>query len=43
LEAQERDIRAAAGRSGGPSADQAQRIERRAGELDAALQRFGRL
>ena len=43
LEAQERDIRAAAARSGGPSADQVQRIERRAGELDAALQRFGRI
>jgi hypothetical protein len=43
LEAQERDIRAAAERSGGPSTDQVQRIERRAGELDAALQRFGRL
>ncbi|MFM7778097.1 MAG: hypothetical protein ACKPB8_04935, partial [Alphaproteobacteria bacterium] len=43
LDAQERDIRAAAARSGGPSADQVQRIERRAGELDAALQRFGRI
>jgi len=43
LEAQERDIRAAAERSGGPSADQLQRIERRAGDLDAALQRFGRI
>jgi hypothetical protein len=43
LEAQERDIRAAAARAGGPSADQVQRIERRAGELDAALQRFGRI
>jgi hypothetical protein len=43
LEAQERAIRAAAARSGGPSADQVQRIERRAGELDAALQRFGRI
>jgi hypothetical protein len=43
LEAQERDIRAAAARSSGPSADQVQRIERRAGELDAALQRFGRI
>ncbi len=43
LNAQEREIRAAAARSGGPSADQVQRIERRAGELDAALQRFGRL
>ena len=43
LNAQEREIRAAAARSGGPSADQVQRIERRAGELDAALQRFGRI
>ena len=43
LDAQEREIRAAAARSGGPSADQVQRIERRAGELDAALQRFGRI
>ena len=43
LDKQEREIRAAAGRSGGPSADQVQRIERRAGELDAALQRFGRI
>jgi hypothetical protein len=29
--------------AGGSSADQVQRIERRAGELDAALQRFGRI
>jgi hypothetical protein len=43
LDTQEREIRAAAGRSDGPSADQVQRIERRAGELDAALQRFGRI
>ncbi|MBM3587968.1 MAG: hypothetical protein FJX33_09195 [Alphaproteobacteria bacterium] len=43
LDAQNRDIRAAAARSGGPSADQVQRIERRAGELGAALQRFGRI
>ncbi len=43
LEALERDRRAAAARAGGPSADQVQSIERRAGELDAALQRFGRI
>jgi hypothetical protein len=43
LDALERDRRAAAARAGGPSADQVQSIERRAGELDAALQRFGRI
>ena len=43
LDTLERDRRAAAARAGGPSADQVQSIERRAGELDAALQRFGRI
>ena len=43
LDTQEREIRAAAGRSGGPSAVQVPRIERRAGELDASLQRLGRI
>ena len=43
LDALERDRRAAAARAGGPSAEQVQSIERRAGELDAALQRFGRI
>ena len=43
LDALERDRRAAAARAGGPSADQVQSIERRATELDAALQRFGRI
>jgi len=43
LDALERDRRAAAARAGGPSSDQVQSIERRAGELDAALQRFGRI
>ncbi len=43
LEAQEREIRAATARAGGPSADQVKGIERRASELDAALQRFGRI
>jgi hypothetical protein len=43
LDTLERDRRAAAARAGGPSAEQVQSIERRAGELDAALQRFGRI
>jgi hypothetical protein len=43
LDALERDRRAAAARAGGPSADQVQSIERRATEMDAALQRFGRI
>jgi hypothetical protein len=41
LDALERDRRAAAARAGGPSAEEVQRIEQRAGELDAALRRFG--
>ena len=43
LDTLERDRRAAAARAGGPSAEQVQSIERRAGELVAALQRFGRI
>lgn len=41
LDALDRDRRAAAARAGGPSAEEVGRIERRAGELDAALRRFG--
>lgn len=43
LDALELERRAAASRAGGPSTEQVQTLERRAIELDAALQRFGRI
>lgn len=43
LDALERERRAAASRTGGPSAEQVQSLERRAIELELALQRFGRI
>ena len=43
LDALERDRRAAAALAGGPSTEQVQSIERRATEMDEALQRFGRI
>jgi hypothetical protein len=43
LDALERERRAAASRAGGPSSEQVQNLERRAIELETALQRFGRI
>jgi hypothetical protein len=43
LDALERDHRAAASRAGRPSTEQVQSLERRAIELETALQRFGRI
>jgi hypothetical protein len=43
LDALERERRAAASRAGGPSAEQVQSLERRAIELEVALQRFERI
>ncbi len=43
LDALERERRAAASRAGGPSIEQVQSLERRAIELETALQRFGRI